>query len=429
MRVLLIAEAANPEWVSVPLVGWSHARALAERVDAHLVTQVRNRDAIVRAGWREGREFTAIDSERAAARAHRLGELLRGGPGRGWTIVTALQTLCYRWFERLVWQRFGGAIRGGAYDLVHRLTPLSPTTPSYLAKHLRAAGVPFVLGPLNGGLPWPAAFRGARRREREWLSRFRGLYRLLPGYRATRRAAAAILLGSHATLDQMAPRYRDKCIYLPENGIDPARFDRTAAPFAGPPLRVAFVGRLVPYKGADMLLEAAAGLVRAGSLRVDVLGDGPERQPLEALAARLGIAGGVTFAGWVDHALLQEWLCRSQILGFPSIREFGGGVVLEAMALGLVPVVVDYGGPAELVADGAGIRVPLGTRADIVAALRAELERLVADPDAIAPMSERARARALQKFSWTAKASQVLEVYRWVLGENRTKPDFGCPLR
>src|SRR5262245_39667725 len=118
MRVLLIAEAANPEWVSVPLVGWSHARALAERVDAHLVTQVRNRDAIVRAGWREGREFTAIDSERAAARAHKLAEWLRGGPGRGWTIVTALQSLCYRWFERLVWQRFGGAIRGGAYDLV-----------------------------------------------------------------------------------------------------------------------------------------------------------------------------------------------------------------------------------------------------------------------------------------------------------------------
>lgn len=427
LRVLLVAEAANPEWPSVPLVGWSLARALAEIADAHVVTQVRNRAALERAGWKEGSQFTALDTEKVAGPTYRAGEALRRITGFGWTTTTAFAALPYYHFERVLWRRFGEAIRSGRFDLVHRITPLTPTIPSSLAARCRAAGVPFVLGPLNGGVAWPAEFVEVRRKEGEWLSHLRNAHRLLPGYRSTRRDAAAILVGSRATWEQLEG-YHGKCVYVPENGIDLAHFpgrDRAPPPA---PLRVAFVGRLVPYKGADMLLEAVAPLVRAGRITVDLVGDGPQRDALERQVQAEGLSAGVTLHGWLEHTDVQRVLRGCHVLGFPSVREFGGGVVLEAMAMGVVPVVADYAGPAELVTDETGYRVALGPRPQLVERFRDVLGGLAADPSGLQAMGLRARRRVEALFTWEAKARQVEAVYRWVMGR-AARPDFGMSFR
>jgi len=426
-RVLIIAEAANPEWVSVPLVGWSLATALRDVALVHIVTQLRNREAFLRAGLVEGEDFTAIDSEALAKPAWRLAGWLRMGEGKGWTMVQAISALTYPYFERLVWRAFGPAIRAGAYDIVHRVTPLSPTVNSPLARKCRRAGVPFVLGPLNGGVPWPAGFDAERRREREWLSYLRMVYKWLPGRGATLAAASAILAGSRHTAAEIPARHQDRVIYLPENGIDPARFWRQAQAADGP-LRAVFIGRMVPYKGPDMLLEAAAGLLASGRLRLEMIGDGPMLPGLRMQATALGVADAVTFHGWVAHDAVQDIAAQCQILAFPSIREFGGGVVLEAMALGLAPLIVDYAGPGELVVTGTGLAVPMGSRAQIVARFANALTTACDDPAAMARMGQAARDRVDQMFTWGQKARQIALVYAWVLGQAASRPDFFGPV-
>jgi glycosyltransferase involved in cell wall biosynthesis len=425
-RVLVIAEAANPEWVSVPLVGWSMVSALRNVADVHLVTQQRNTDAISRAGWSPGRDFTALDTEVVAARMWKLAGKLRGSSGVAWTINTAMAVPSYMWFERLFWKRFGGELAAGAWDIVHRVTPLSPTTPSLIGGPLRARGIPFVVGPLNGGVAWPPEFSRARRQEKEWLSYLRDAYRLLPGYRGLRDGAAAIVIGSRATWAQLGQRWQAKAVYVPENAV---RTDRIVTDISRPPpapLQVVFVGRLVPYKGADMLIDACADLIKAGRLRLEIVGDGPQKGELEAMVARRDIGSGVTFAGWLKNEQVAAHLGQAHLLGFPSIREFGGGVVLEAMAAGTVPLVVDYAGPAELVTSETGYLVPLGTREAIVAALRARLEAVLASPADLARKAALGRARVERWFTWDRKAEQIAQIYQWVLGR-AAKPDFGMP--
>jgi glycosyltransferase involved in cell wall biosynthesis len=426
LRILLIAEAANPEWVSVPLEGWCLSRAVAKLTPTLVVTQIRNRNAFVKAGLTEGVEFSVIDSERLAARIAKLGDMLRGGQGKGWTMLTALSSLSYYYFEHLVWKQFGERIKAGEFDIVHRVTPLSPTTPSLLARKCRRVGVPFMMGPINGGVPWPKGFDGARRKEKEWLSYLRGAYKLMPGYRSCRENAAAIVVGSRDAYEQMSKRYHDKCIYIAENAIDPSRFTSARTRTAGSPLRAVFVGRLVPYKGADMLLEAAAPLVARNLLSVEIIGNGPQRPDLESLTERLGIKDGVTFCGWVPHERLQDHLVQADVFAFPSVREFGGAVVLEAMAVGLVPIVVDYGGPSELVDAQTGFRIPIGSRAEIIRAYTRLLTKLCNDPSIVDDISPRALQRAREVFTWDAKARDIVSVYAWVLGKSE-KPRFAVP--
>ena len=131
-RVLLIAEMCNPDWVSVPLEGWSLYHALTEVADVHLVTHVRNRENLLKAGVKP-EAFTALDTAAVDRPLEKVGEVLRGKANLGWTTFTALGAVSYYLFEALLWQRFGERIEAREYDVVHRLTPISPTTPSLIA--------------------------------------------------------------------------------------------------------------------------------------------------------------------------------------------------------------------------------------------------------------------------------------------------------
>ncbi|MCH4093049.1 MAG: glycosyltransferase [Acetobacter peroxydans] len=430
LKILVLAESCNPEWFSAALIGWSYYEALSQVADVHLVTRVRNCPALERHGLRQGRDYTAIDTEFLFKPMERLVRLI-SGPNKGWAILMGLSIPSYLLFEFIAWRRFGSRIR--QFDLVHRVTPVSPTVPSPIARWCHKQGVPFILGPLNGGLPWPKEFPDLHKQEGEWFSYFRSLFRCVPGYRSTREAASAIIAGGESAYREIPERWKNKTIYIPENAIDPQRFPaspkRTAQGYTNRPIRAVFLGRLVPYKACDILLEAAADLLREGRMTLTIIGSGPEESRLRALVTELGIGQAVRFTGELPHPRVAEYLVNADILTFPSVHEFGGAVVLEAMVMGVVPVISDYGGPAELASPQCAFLVPLKERAAYIAAYKATLHAIAADPTSLLSLSDHGRQRAERLFTWPRKVEQIVAVYEWAMGKKAKRPDWGMPFR
>jgi glycosyltransferase involved in cell wall biosynthesis len=418
LKILILADDCNPEWPSLPIVGYKYARALGNYCDVTVATHVRNKENIEK-DKNINVKFEFIDNEYIAAAMYKFSRILRGGSEVAWSTHMIMNYLPYIEFERQTLKAFRTRLARGEFDLVHRITPMSPTLPSFVAGRIRQ---PFVIGPLNGNLAWPAAFSAEQKREREGLRRLRDLYKYLPFARSTYRNAACVLAAFQHTIDDLGSADPAHIVPFPEIGFDREIFypDPQKRPFAGErPYRFLFVGRLVPYKAAEAAVRAFAGSDLLRSQILHVVGDGPELDRLTTIATEGGVTDRIIFEGRKAQSEVADFMRRCDAFVFPSIRELGAGVVIEAMASGMVCLVTDYGAPGDLVANGRGVRVPLRPMEDLVRDFRAAMENCVTDPGAHADLARKGLTYASKYFDWNAKAKYTLGVYEAVLSGQR----------
>src|SRR5690606_12622208 len=116
----------------------------------------------------------------------------------------------------------------------------------------------------------------------------------------------------------------------------------------------------------------------------------------------------VELTGWLPKEEVSDRLRQSDVFVYPSLREPGGTVVLEAMATGLPAIVADWGGPAEYVADGTGRRISVASSARFVDELVDAMVDLAGDPSRRASMGRAARERVASTYDWDVLASKHL---------------------
>lgn len=419
MRVLILAEDCNPDWPSLPVVAYKYAKAIADYADVTVVTQIRNKENIERAGLGKA-EVVFVDTEAIAAPLYRLAVALRGGNDVGWTLQMAIDYPSYLFFEWKVWNLFKNHLRQGKFDVVHRISPMTPTIPSPIAEW---SPVPFVLGPLNGNLPWPKVHQSSKRSEKEWLSNLRSAYRLLPYHHNSYEKTDCILAAFEHTIADIPDLAQPKTVNYPEVGIDSELFNLPNRPLKEE-MTIVFAGRLVPYKMPAVVIRAFANSSILRSHKLQIIGDGIERPTLENIIAEHDLSDCIELVGRVNQKRVGELMKQVDIFAFPSIRELGAGVVLEAMACGMASVVVDYGGPATLINSERGVKVPMGDFENLVISFQNALEQLVVNPMLVRKLGLAAHEHALRYYTWKVKASKTLEVYDWVTGNNKEKPNF-----
>ncbi|MBB5987004.1 glycosyltransferase [Sphingobium lignivorans] len=220
---------------------------------------------------------------------------------------------------------------------------------------------------------------------------------------AGRDAAGLLAVSEAMKADMVALGMEPARIRVHYTGVDQARFrlaDRASAKAAhglcGPVVTV--LGALIPRKGQALVIEA---LARLADVTLLLIGDGPDRTGLSALAGRLGMAARVRFLGSVPHGDLPGWLAASDIMALPSASEGLANAWVEALACGVPLVISEAGGARELLdRPEAGRIVPREPEA---------IQKAIASLLATPPDPAAVRATA-ERFSWDANGA-ALEVH------------------
>lgn len=300
-------------------------------------------------------------------------------------------------------------------------TPLAPTFPWRLLRRARSADIvvhhaPFpVVDIALSGLPdhvglivfWHADIVGY-----SWLKQL-----VSPAVRYALQRAQRIIISDKTALESsmLLKPFAAKCTVIPY-GVDVDFWGTLTETEGGAaemlrqkyPRMILAVGRLVPYKGIDILLRAMQAL----DATLIIIGEGPQEAPLRKLARQLAVSGKVQFLGRVPSGDMKSFLHAARVLAFPSITnaEAFGIVQLEAMAAGLpiVNTALPTAVPNIARHQQEALTVPPGDPH----ALAYAISEILDNPDLATRLGKAGRDRARSAYSNSRFLSRMKDVYR-----------------
>lgn len=409
MKILISAMYCRPDSGSEQAYGWWWATELSTRHDVTVLTGSSQRDAIEAAVAADEAlrriRFVYVDTfvDQSASgtenKLERIGQYL-------WQLRAA------RTVRRLVATE--------SFDLAHHVTSGTWRQPSCLA----ISGLPYAMGPLAGSERLPPGFARTFGRRAHLKETVRNLAILVarvdPLIQLTLRRSNTVIAAGTLTHSEMSHRFPAKVTTLtqvfPHPAIGPDDIGARRW-IDGEPLRMSWVGRLVPSKGLPLLLRAMSDQ-RLINSTVDVMGTGPDLETLEALVEELGLQGRVNFLGHVDQAQLFDTIRASHLFVFTSLQELMGQALSEAMQLGAGCVVYDWSGGSVLAGDYGAEKISIG-RPQSAASDLADALADIAETGRVEELQDRARKRIDELIGGESPLDRIEQLYQRVTTSRR----------
>jgi glycosyltransferase involved in cell wall biosynthesis len=402
MRIVIVANNASSRFGGEAFIPLNYFRLLrARNADVRLVVHARNKTELAQQFPADLERIYFVEDTRLHKVLSRFSQL----PQRLAQATTGLVVhLTTQFAQRRVVRAL---VMDCHIDVVHLPIPVSPKMPLLVWN----VGAAVVIGPLNGGMEYPKAFRHQRALPRlaiafgQRLANFVNV--LIPG----KRRANVILVANRRTREALPRGIRGRILEVVENGVDFSVWHRTVRSEPRDTIKFIFVGRLVDWKAVDILLEALGRLHGQLNVSLEIIGDGPMRQTWQVRTEQLGLNSIVQFSGWMSQQDCALQMQQADVLVLSSLFECGGAVVLEAMAMALPVIATAWGGPTDYLDDSCGILIAPDSRESLIAGFTAGMRALAESSELRNRLGQAGYARARKHFDWERKIDQILNCY------------------
>lgn len=398
-KILVSAFACNPVKGSEEGYGWNWSVGIANHgYEVHCITRIVGKEHIIRENNYPNLYFHFIELPFGLEKLYRTS-----------TIGMYLYYLLWQYAAYILAKKLN---KKYGFSLLHHVTWGSLQLGSFMYK----LGVPFIFGPVGGGQialysmkDYFGKYWGV---EEKRISVSKLLVRFNPACRQTLKKATLVLTSNRDTFTLSSSINSNNLKYSIDVCLPQSFFPSDFKPkqLSGHPLRLLWVGRLMPRKGLNLVLDVMKELKMSKNITLTVVGDGELRQDVEDQIRKYELADTVTLLGTIAYDQIKHCYSEHDILFFTPLRESGGLQILEAMAYGLPVVTLNLHGPGELVTNSRGYACPIEDSSQIVPLLKKEILSYLNNSIKLTEQSTNAFLYAREQ-TWDKKIENIISEY------------------
>lgn len=388
------------------ILGWNIVKQLTRFHQVFVLTHSQNRSAIEKALKRESLhnvKFYYIDLPNCL-------NFLQGFQG-GIQLYAYLWQLKAYFVARKLYQKYH-------FDIFHHVTYANDWMASFIGALLK---IPYIRGPGGGAQRVPKSFL-SEFSSFDHLSQYlrsigQWFFRRDPFFILSQKRAKVILVCNRESLEKIPKKWQNKTYLFPVNGISTKDFDLLSLKEkSNDKLKVLSAGKLLTIKGFSLAIKAFKIFSdKVSDTEFTIIGNGTEFSHLQSLVFKLKIQEKVQFKKWMPREQFLKELTDCDVFLFPSLRDGGGQVIIEAMAAGKPVICLGIAGPGWHIKEGCGIKVVPRSPKQAIQDIANALEHLIKDRELRYQMGRAARKRAKEVYHWDRLGDHLLKIYQEVL--------------